>query len=138
MKEKRREMDESKITGFFDKDTTIRGDLNFKGSFRIDGQFKGTITSESTLVIGESGKVEADLQVGHVIIDGEIKGNVTAKNKVEIHSNGRVFGTVVSPKLVIEEGAHLEAQCQTTDKIPPAKIGKIEVKPPAAEAEPKH
>lgn len=138
MKEKRREMDETKITGFFDKDTTIRGDLNFKGSFRIDGQFKGTINSDSTLIIGESGKVEADLQVGYVIIDGEIKGNVTAKNKVEIHSNGRVFGTVVSPKLVIEEGAHLEAQCQTTDKIPLPKSGKIEERPPVVEAEPKN
>lgn len=118
MKEKRREVDESKITGFFDKDTQIRGDLEFKGSFRVDGFFKGTINSDSILIIGENGKVDADIRVGTVIIDGEIRGNVYAKGRVEIHSNGRVFGTVISPKLVIEEGAHLEAQCQTTDKIP--------------------
>ena len=117
MKEKKREGDDSKITGFFDKDTQISGDLTFKGSFRIDGYFKGTIHSDTTLIIGEKGKVEADIQIGYIMIDGEVKGTISAKEKVEIHSNGRVFGTIISPKLVIEEGAFLEANCQTTDKI---------------------
>ncbi len=119
MKEKRREVDESKISGFFDKETQIQGDLNFKGSFRIDGCFKGKIESESTLIIGKAGQVEADIQIGYIIVDGEIKGNIQAKEKVEIHSNGRVIGTIISPKLIIEEGAYLEANCQTTDKLPP-------------------
>ena len=118
MKEKRREVDEGKITGFFDKDTQIRGDLEFKGSFRIDGHFKGKINSDSILIIGENGKVEADIRIGLVIIDGEVKGTIHAVEKVEIHANGRVFGSIISPKLVIEEGAYLEANCQTTDKFP--------------------
>jgi cytoskeletal protein CcmA (bactofilin family) len=119
MKEKRREFDEDKITGFFDKETEIKGDLNFKGSFRIDGRFKGNINSESVLVVGENGRIEADIKVGTVIIDGEIKGNIQARERVEIHSKGRVIGTILTPKLVVEEGAFLEANCQTTDKIPP-------------------
>ena len=122
MKEKRREMDNTKITGFFDKDTHIHGDLSFKGSFRIDGHFQGKINSESILIIGENGKVEADIQIGQIIVEGEIKGNIQAKNKVEIHSNGRVTGTIISPKLTIEEGAFIEANCQTSEKpLPPAK-----------------
>ena len=118
MKEKRREIDENKITGFFDKDTEIKGELNFKGSFRLDGNFKGKIDSESTLIIGENGKVDADIKAGHIIILGEIKGNVQAKEKVEIDSTGRVIGTITTPKLVIKEGAYIEANCQTTDKPP--------------------
>jgi cytoskeletal protein CcmA (bactofilin family) len=118
MKEKKREIEESKITGFFDKDTEIKGDLNFKGTFRIDGRFKGKIDSKSILIIGDSGKVDADVKIGHLIINGEIKGNLQATEKVEINSNGRVFGTIVSPKLMVEEGAYLEATCQTTDKMP--------------------
>ena len=118
MKEKKPGLNDSKITGFFDKDTQISGDLTFKGSFRIDGHFKGTINSDSILIIGEQGNVEADIQVGYIIINGETRGTIQAKEKVEIHSNGRVFGTIISPKLVIEEGAFLEANCQTTDKIP--------------------
>jgi len=118
MKEKKREIEESKITGFFDKDTEIKGDLNFKGTFRIDGRFKGKIDSKSILIIGDSGKVDADIKIGHLIINGEIKGNIQATEKVEINGNGRVIGTIVSPKLMVEEGAYLEANCQTTDKLP--------------------
>jgi cytoskeletal protein CcmA (bactofilin family) len=117
MKDKK-DYDENKITGFFDKDTNIHGDLAFNGSFRIDGQFKGNISSESILIIGDNGKVEADIKIGYIIIDGQVKGNIQAKEKVEIHSNGKVKGTILSPKLIVAEGAFLEANCQTTDKFP--------------------
>jgi cytoskeletal protein CcmA (bactofilin family) len=116
MKEKRREFDEDKITGLFDKDTQIKGDLSFKGSFRIDGKFKGKINSDSQLIIGNNGKVEADIKIGLISINGEIKGNIQALEKVEVNANGRVIGTIVTPKLVVEEGAYLEATCHTTDK----------------------
>ncbi len=119
MKERKREFEENKITGFFDKDTEIKGELNFKGSFRIDGCFKGKVDSDSMLIIGDSGKVDADIKIGFMVIDGEVKGNIQASDRVEIHSNGRVIGTITTPKLVVEEGAYLEATCQTTDKMPP-------------------
>jgi cytoskeletal protein CcmA (bactofilin family) len=70
------------------------------------------------LVIGESGTVDADVKIGYMVIDGEVKGNIQATDRVEIHSNGRVIGTITTPKLIIEEGAYLEATCQTTDKMP--------------------
>jgi cytoskeletal protein CcmA (bactofilin family) len=38
--------------------------------------------------------------------------------KVEINSNGRVTGTILTPKLVVEEGAYLEANCQTAEQVP--------------------
>jgi cytoskeletal protein CcmA (bactofilin family) len=117
MKERKREFEEDKITGFFDKDTEIKGELSFKGSFRIDGRFKGKIDSDSMLVIGDSGKLDADVKIGYMVIDGEVKGNIQASERVEIHSNGRVIGTITTPKLVVEEGAYLEATCQTTDKM---------------------
>jgi cytoskeletal protein CcmA (bactofilin family) len=126
MREKKKGINEDKITGFFDKDTIIKGDLSFKGSFRIDGHFKGKIDSDSLLIIGEKGKVEADVKIGYIIINGEINGTIHAKDKVEINSQGRVTGTIITPKLIVEEGAYLEVNCQTTDKIPqPAPVEKI-------------
>jgi len=118
MKDKRKEMEETKITGFFDNGTEFKGDLKFKGSFRIDGYFQGKIESDSMLIIGEKGKVEAEAYVGFVIINGEFKGNIRAVEKVEINSNGRVTGTIITPKLVVEEGAYLEANCQTSEQVP--------------------
>ncbi|HUU37322.1 MAG TPA: polymer-forming cytoskeletal protein [Candidatus Desulfaltia sp.] len=116
-KERKREYDEQKITGFFDKDTRFKGELSFKGSFRIDGHFQGKIVSDSMLVIGEQGKVEADVQVGYIVINGEVKGTIRADDKVEIHSRGRVLGSIITPKLVVDEGAYLEANCQAGEQI---------------------
>jgi cytoskeletal protein CcmA (bactofilin family) len=122
-KERKREYDEQKITGFFDKDTEFKGDLSFKGSFRIDGFFKGTIVSDSMLVVGEQGKVEADVKAGYVVINGEIRGTIRAEDKVEIHSRGRVFGSIISPKLIVDEGAYLEANCMAGEQIAAAAPG---------------
>ena len=127
MEDRKRAINENKMTGFLDKDTHIKGDLSFKGSFRIDGSFKGTIDSESTLIVGENGKIEAEIKVGYIVVNGEIKGNIQAKEKVEINSTGRVIGSVTAPKLVVEEGAYLETSCQTSDELPP---------PPEPEEEP--
>ena len=139
MEDKKREIDETRMTGFFDKDTQIEGDLNFKGSFRIDGSFKGKINSESTLIIGENGKVEADIKIGYIVINGEIKGSIQATEKVEINSTGRVIGSVASPKLIVEEGAYLETSCQTSEDLPPSeseeKSEKFEEEPEKTEEE---
>lgn len=110
-------IDENKLTGFFDKDTEIKGDLSFEGSFRIDGRFIGKINSDSVLIVGENGKVDADIKIGNIIINGEVKGTIQAKEKVEINATGRVIGTVITPKLAVEEGAYLEANCQITNQV---------------------
>jgi cytoskeletal protein CcmA (bactofilin family) len=108
-------MDEHKITGYFDDGSEFDGTLKFHGSFRIDGFFKGRIESDAVLTIGDKGKVEAEVIVNHVVINGEFRGTIRAIEKVEINSLGRVFGTVITPKLIVEEGAYLEAHCQTSD-----------------------
>ena len=56
-------------------------------------------------VIGESGRIEAQLDVGTCIIQGTLHGNLLAKTKVEIHKSGRVHGDLITPVLLIEEGA---------------------------------
>ncbi|OGD22489.1 MAG: hypothetical protein A2Y69_02840 [Candidatus Aminicenantes bacterium RBG_13_59_9] len=108
-------MDEGKISGFFDKDSEFIGELNFRGSFRIDGNFKGKINSETMLIVGDSGRVEADVRAGQVVVNGEIKGTIQAQDLVEIHGKGRVIGTITTPRLIVEDGAYLEATCQTTE-----------------------
>jgi len=123
IKEKKREWNESKLSGFFDDGTEISGELKFKGSFRIDGFFKGKINSEDMLIIGERGHVEAEIRVGYAVVNGEFRGQIIGEEKVEIHDRGRVFGTIMSPKLVIAEGATLEAKCQTIDPSAPAESG---------------
>jgi len=132
MKDKPREMDETKLAGLIDMESEFKGDLVFKGSFRIEGYFKGTITSDSLLVIGERGKVEADVKVGQLVINGEIRGSLQASDRIEIHNKGRVYGSVLTPRLTVEEGAYLEATCQTQAAPPHVAAGTKEPSAPKA------
>lgn len=100
-----------KVSGFIDKDTEIVGDIRFKDSFRIDGKFKGKILSGSSLIIGETGDVEADIEAGSISINGRVKGTLGATELIEIFSQGRVIGKMVTPKLIIEEGAFFQGSC---------------------------
>jgi cytoskeletal protein CcmA (bactofilin family) len=120
MKDRPRELNETKLAGLIDMESEFKGDLIFKGSFRIEGTFKGTINSDSLLVVGERGKVEADIKVGQLVINGEIRGTLQATERIEVHNKGRVFGTLLTPTLVVEEGAYLEATCQTKGASRPA------------------
>lgn len=113
MKDRPRELNETKLAGLIDMESEFKGDLTFKGSFRIEGTFKGTINSDSLLVIGDRGKVEADIKVGQLVVNGEVRGTLQATERIEVHNKGRVFGTLLTPTLVVEEGAYLEATCQT-------------------------
>jgi cytoskeletal protein CcmA (bactofilin family) len=101
-----------RVSGFIDKDTEITGDIKFKDSFRIDGMFKGKILSGSSLIIGETGDVEADIEAGSISINGKVKGSLNANDRIEIFSLGRVTGKLVTPKLIIEEGAFFQGSCQ--------------------------
>lgn len=101
-----------RVSGFIDKDTEIIGDLRFQESFRIDGKFKGKILSGNVLIVGETGELESDIEVGSISVNGRVKGSLVASERIEIFSLGRVTGKLVTPKLIIEEGAFFQGSCQ--------------------------
>ena len=100
------------INAFLGKNTEFEGKLSFKGAVRIDGQFKGEIVSEGTLIVGQSAQVESDVHVSRIVISGEFKGNIFANNRIEIHAPGRVFGNLQAPVVVIDEGVVFEGNCR--------------------------
>ena len=73
------------ISCFFEKESTFEGIIKFQGSARIDGQFKGEILGEGTLLIGETAKIESDIHALAVINYGEIHGNIYAEKEIELH-----------------------------------------------------
>jgi cytoskeletal protein CcmA (bactofilin family) len=98
------------LTAFIDQGSSFEGKLSFKDTVRIDGHFSGQITSENTLVIGESGVIEADIHSQVVIVSGTIHGNVVAGRKVVLHKTAELQGDLETPCLVVEEGAVLNGK----------------------------
>ena len=62
------------LNGFMDEGTEFLGELRFRDTLRIDGHLKGKIVSDNTLIVGESGHVEADIDCGVVSIRGTVHG----------------------------------------------------------------
>ena len=98
-------------TGFLDKGVRLEGTLELTGTFRLDGEVKGNIISGQTLIIGESAKVEGQIEGNHVAISGRFDGVIFAKGRVEIQAKGVVTGEIHSPCLVIEPGGIFDGRC---------------------------
>ena len=98
------------LTAFIDQGSSFEGKLSFKDTVRIDGHFAGEITSENTLVVGESGEIEANVKSQTVIVSGTLTGDVVAGRKVVLHKTARMQGNVETPCFVMEEGAVINGQ----------------------------
>jgi len=83
----------------------FKGELNFKDTLCIDGEFEGKLTTSDKLIVAEEGAVLAEIEAGTVICKGKIRGNIIASQKVEIHSTGKILGDVHAPAIMIELGA---------------------------------
>ncbi len=98
------------LTAFIDQGSSFEGKLSFKDMVRIDGHFTGEISSENTLIIGETGEIEANIRSKTVIVSGSVSGDVVAGTKVVLHKSARMQGNIETPSLMIEEGAALNGQ----------------------------
>ena len=107
---------DAEIKAYMGEDTIFNGLLNFTGTVRIDGKFEGQVTTEDTLIIGETGRLMAEISAGTVICMGYVEGTVMASQKIEIHSTSKVVGNIKSPALYIELGGVLDGTCDMTGK----------------------
>jgi cytoskeletal protein CcmA (bactofilin family) len=88
------------------KGIEVNGDVLFAEELHVAGKVSGKVTSETgTLLIAETGRVEAQVEVGVCIIRGILDGNVVAGSRIEIYKTGRVRGDLTTPVLLVEEGA---------------------------------
>ena len=92
--------------GWIGRGIEVKGDINFTERLQVDGKVMGKVVSEhGTLVIGEGGRIEAHVDVGTCVIHGSVQGDLIARSRLEIHRTGRLTGDVITPALLVEEGA---------------------------------
>ena len=100
-------IEKSDIKAFLGPGSQFEGKLVFNEIVRLDGAFRGEVTSHDTLFVGESAEIQADIQVGTLILSGNFKGNVKAKTRVELRSPAKVDGTIETPAISVEDGVLL-------------------------------
>jgi cytoskeletal protein CcmA (bactofilin family) len=93
------------LTAFIDQGSDFEGKLSFQDTVRIDGRFRGEISSENTLIVGESGEIVATIRSSTLVASGSVEGDIIASKKVVLHKTARVTGNIETRTLVMEEGA---------------------------------
>ena len=91
----------------------IHGEISGNSDLYIDGELQGKIRlGGARVVIGPNGKVQADIDAGAVTIDGSVQGNIKASESVRLGAGSSVQGSVVTPRIGIDDGARLRGKVE--------------------------
>ena len=123
--------------GFHESTVTIltpgchfSGKLLCRGSSRIGGRVEGEIHSEGLLILEEEAIITAAVSADEVVIQGQVKGRLEARSRVELAPTASFEGDIMTPSLVIKEGAQFNGSALMT----PARSGSIVVEEPKTTA----
>lgn len=96
--------------------TMIVGDVKTKNDIRVDGMIKGKIITSGRLVIGNTAKIEGDVECANIDVTGIVLGNITANGTVSLKAPARVVGNIIASVLAVEPGVFFNGNCQMIKK----------------------
>jgi len=123
-----REIKDGNLSGYVGHGTIITGDTSFKGMMRIDGHVGGKIVSEGgTIIIGDGGQVDADIEVAAATIRGTVNGDIVATQRVDLGRTAKVLGNIHTASISIDQGAFFEGFCRMSPNVKHAEKAKPEL-----------
>jgi cytoskeletal protein CcmA (bactofilin family) len=93
------------------------GRFEIETGVRVDGVLKGELISSGTLIVGESGVIEATVKVRDALVSGRMVGDLEAEEKVHLHTRATFIGKMRTRVLIVEEGATFKAECDSGDEM---------------------
>ena len=93
------------------KNTSITGDINSEGDFRIDGTLEGTLKTNGRVIIGADGLIKGKVESNNADIEGKFSGELLVHETLTIKATAHISGDVVIGKLSVEPGATFNATC---------------------------
>lgn len=87
----------------------MEGVLRSQSNVRLDGSFSGTLEIAGNVLVGETAKINADIDAKNVSIAGAVRGNVSGK-RVQLLRTGRIWGDIRATALTTEEGAFIDGK----------------------------
>ena len=104
-------LDERRMRAWIGKSLVVQGKVVSTEDLTIDGRVEGTIElGDHSLTIGPGAAVQADLIAQKIIISGEVTGNILASAIVDLRATGSVDGDIMTPRLVMAEGATIRGK----------------------------
>jgi cytoskeletal protein CcmA (bactofilin family) len=102
-----------KLESFIGANSQFKGDIDTKGTLRIDGIMEGNVNAD-WVILGEKASLKGDVSARGIIVGGKIEGNLSAKEIVEIKPKGQICGDIRTSKLTILEGGIFDGRSTMT------------------------
>jgi cytoskeletal protein CcmA (bactofilin family) len=94
----------------------VSGRLIFNEPVRIEGTFRGEVSSTSLVVIAETGTVEGRMKASKLVVLGEMRGDIVDATRAYLGSRARVYGDITAENLTVCEGAYFSGNVKMTSK----------------------
>jgi cytoskeletal protein CcmA (bactofilin family) len=107
---------------------SVQGNLTGEEDMLIQGRIEGEIVFKNhNVIVGNNGRVKADIHGRSIRIEGEVKGNLYGDEEVVIRASGQVQGNIVAPRVTLDNGSKFKGSID----MEPARA---RAKPPIGEA----
>lgn len=103
-----------KLTGtdtLIGQGTMFEGTIHTEANLRIEGQFKGAISSQGDVIVGEYGISQSEIVAHSLTIAGHVIGDVSIYGRLIITSSGSLEGNAKVQSIIIQEGGTLNGLC---------------------------
>ena len=94
----------------------IKGEITVDHDIRVDGTIEGKVKSSGSLIVGEAGLIEAEVEVKSAKISGKLTGNLMAAERIELEEKAVLTGDIRTRNLIISEGALFHGNCSMQQK----------------------
>jgi cytoskeletal protein CcmA (bactofilin family) len=117
------------------KAVVMDGELISDEDLQIDGQLKGHVhVRDATLIIGETGHIEADVRAARVIVRGTVQGSIAAGERIDLDATANVTGSLTAERVVIADGASFNGAVDMGRRTVATKMAQFKAGQPAARA----
>ncbi len=96
-----------------EEEPELNGEITFKDVLRVNGYIAGKVFSyKGTLIVDNSARVDAEIDVAVCVVSGTINGNVNAQQRVELGPNAIINGDISTGSLAMKPGAIFTGNCK--------------------------
>jgi cytoskeletal protein CcmA (bactofilin family) len=91
----------------------IKGEITGASDLTIDGETHGKVRiANGRVTVGPNGRVIADIDAREILVFGTVQGNLKATESVRLGASSQVDGSVLTPRIGIDEGASLRGNVE--------------------------
>jgi len=94
----------NRLESLIGSNSGFRGNVDVKGTLRVDGTLEGNITADH-VIVGKDAYIKGNITADVITIGGKVEGNIHASGLAEITSAAFALGDIIAKRVSIAEGS---------------------------------